>query len=388
VVALWNEIIFLNIYSTLPRVGAGIPKQSLGTRKDVIETRAQERDEIEQADYQAVLKEREEKERVLGRKLPGRKPSPPQEGPRDKDQYNFTDPDSRIMKNSNNKGFDQHYNAQIAVEYDSSLIVGNSLSNHPNDQGEIKPTIDAIPFQLGMPEAASLDNGYFSETNVKLLETYGIDPYIATGRVPHYLNLPEVAANDVELQHTAQTEEQKNADISVVTEEACELTIEAITTDDASIEALDTELLNELSFSEIEDTEEVPSLEIEAITLDNASIDTSDIEQAEELSSNEVKCIGSVSSQEKLSEEPLIDDEPSAKVKMASKLITKAGKAIYRLRKCTVEPVIGIIKETIGFRQFSLRGLEATAGEWSLMCLAFNLKRLHVLTGGELCSSL
>ena len=387
-VALWNEIIFLNIYSTLPRVGAGIPKQSLGTRKDVIETRAQERDEIEQADYQAVLKEREEKERVLGRKLPGRKPSPPQEGPRDKDQYNFTDPDSRIMKNSNNKGFDQHYNAQIAVEYDSSLIVGNSLSNHPNDQGEIKPTIDAIPFQLGMPEAASLDNGYFSETNVKLLETYGIDPYIATGRVPHYLNLPEVAANDVELQHTAQTEEQKNADISVVTEEACELTIEAITTDDASIEALDTELLNELSFSEIEDTEEVPSLEIEAITLDNASIDTSDIEQAEELSSNEVKCIGSVSSQEKLSEEPLIDDEPSAKVKMASKLITKAGKAIYRLRKCTVEPVIGIIKETIGFRQFSLRGLEATAGEWSLMCLAFNLKRLHVLTGGELCSSL
>ncbi|MCP3684049.1 MAG: hypothetical protein GY861_15315 [bacterium] len=392
--------------------------ENLAQAKDVIEKRAQERDKIEQDEYQAVLKEREEKERVLGRKLPGRKPSPPQEGPRDKDQYNFTDPDSRIMKNSNNKGFDQHYNAQIAVEYDSSLIVGHSLSNHPNDQGEIKPTIDSIPSQLGMPEAASLDNGYFSETNVKLLEAYGIDPYIATGRVPHYLNLPEVAANDVELQHTAQTEEQKNADISVVTEEACELTIEAITTDDASIEALDTELPSELSSSEIEDTEEVPSLEIEAITLDNASIDTSDvelpielsssevedteevssleieavttdnasidtdIEQAKEQSSNEVEGIGSVSSQDKPSE------EPSAKVKMASKLKTEAGKAIYRLRKCTVEPVIGIIKETIGFRQFSLRGLEATAGEWSLMCLAFNLKRLHVLTGGELCSSL
>jgi len=73
---------------------------------------------------------------------------------------------------------------------------------------------------------------------------------------------------------------------------------------------------------------------------------------------------------------------------MASKLKTETGKAIYRLRKCTVEPVIGIIKETIGFRQFSNQSLEATAGEWSLMCLAFNLKRLHVLTGGELCSSL
>jgi hypothetical protein len=62
---------------------------------------------------------------------------------------------------------------------------------------------------------------------------------------------------------------------------------------------------------------------------------------------------------------------------MAYKLPTKIGQAIYRLRKCTVEPVIGIIKEVMGFRQFSLRGL--AAGEWCLMCLAFNLKRLHVL---------
>ncbi|MEK7442711.1 MAG: transposase, partial [Chloroflexota bacterium] len=49
------------------------------------------------------------------------------------------------------------------------------------------------------------------------------------------------------------------------------------------------------------------------------------------------------------------------------------------LRKCTVEPVIGIIKEVLGFRQFSLRGLAAAAGEWCLVCLAFNLKRLHVV---------
>src|SRR6266568_4574963 len=55
------------------------------------------------------------------------------------------------------------------------------------------------------------------------------------------------------------------------------------------------------------------------------------------------------------------------------------GQAIYRLRKCTVEPVFGIIKEVLGFRQFSLRGWEAAAGEWCLVCLAFNLKRLHVL---------
>lgn len=64
---------------------------------------------------------------------------------------------------------------------------------------------------------------------------------------------------------------------------------------------------------------------------------------------------------------------------MAYKLRTAVRQAIYRLRKSTVEPVIGIIKETLGFRQFSLRGLETAAGEWNLVCLAYNLKRLHIL---------
>ena len=72
-------------------------------------------------------------------------------------------------------------------------------------------------------------------------------------------------------------------------------------------------------------------------------------------------------------------EDASPKVKMAYKLQTEIGQAIYRLRKSTIEPVIGIIKEVLGFRQFSLRGLEAAAGEWCLVCLAFNLKRMHTL---------
>ena len=75
-------------------------------------------------------------------------------------------------------------------------------------------------------------------------------------------------------------------------------------------------------------------------------------------------------------------EDASPKVKMAFKLQTEIGKAIYRLRKCTVEPVIGIIKEVLGFRQFSLRGLTAASGEWCLVCLAFNLKRMHTLMIG------
>src|SRR5207245_3690459 len=74
--------------------------------------------------------------------------------------------------------------------------------------------------------------------------------------------------------------------------------------------------------------------------------------------------------------------DASPKVPMAYKLQTEIGGAVYRLRKCTVEPVLGIIKDILGFRQCSLRGLWAAAGEWCLVCLAFNLKRLHTLTMG------
>jgi len=67
---------------------------------------------------------------------------------------------------------------------------------------------------------------------------------------------------------------------------------------------------------------------------------------------------------------------------MADKLQTPEGKVIYRQRACTVEPVFGIIKAVLGFRQFLLRGLRKVSGEWNLVCLAYNLKRLHRLGAG------
>lgn len=248
---------------------------NLAEAKSVLEARAQERYEAEQAEYEAKMRAREEKARQTGRKPRGRVPQLPLPGARDKDQYNFTDPESRIMKNSNNNGFDQHYNVQVAVEQDSFLIVSNTLSNHPNDYAEMEPTLDAVPSELGAPEAAAMDNGYFSEGNVRACEERDIEPYIATGREPHHRSWKDYFA-------------------------------------------------------------ELPA-------------------------------------------PPPEDASPT--VKMAYRLRTEIGKAIYRLRKCTAEPVIGIIKEVLGFRQFSLRGLTAAAGEWCLVCLAFNLKRLHVLVG-------
>ncbi len=252
---------------------------NLAQAKKVLELRAEERYQAEKAEYEAKIQAREARAREENRKPRGRKPKPPQQpGPRDQDQYNFTDPDSRVMKNSTDKGFDQHYNVQVAVEQDSFLIVAHSLSNHPTDRHEALPTLDAIAPEVGTPEAAALDTGYFSATNITAMEQRGIEPYIATGRDTHHKSW-----------------------------------------------------------------------------------------------------------RSRFAESPAPPPEDaSPMVKMAYKLKTEIGQEIYKLRKSTVEPVIGIIKEIMGFRQFSLRGLAAAAGEWGLVCLAFNLKRLHVLLAGQL----
>ncbi len=247
--------------------------ERLAEAKLVLEARAQARFASEQAEYEGKIAQRETKAKKRGRKPGGRPPKPPTPGPHERDQYNFTDPQSRIMKNSTNKGFGQNYNAQLAVEQGSLLIVGYSLSNHPNDQAEIGPTLAAIPTHLGKPYAAALDNGYFSAANVALVSEQGIEAYIATGRYPDHQSWR----------------------------------------------------------SYFEQAPAPPG------------------------------------------------EEASPKEKMAYKLKSAAGQAIYKLRKSTVEPVIGIIKEVLGFRQFSLRGEEAASGEWSLVCVAFNLKRLHKL---------
>ena len=65
---------------------------------------------------------------------------------------------------------------------------------------------------------------------------------------------------------------------------------------------------------------------------------------------------------------------------MKHRLKTIAGKAIYAKRKSTIEPVFGIIKAVMGFRQFLLRGLNKVAGEWDLVCIAYNLKRMYALS--------
>jgi transposase len=82
---------------------------------------------------------------------------------------------------------------------------------------------------------------------------------------------------------------------------------------------------------------------------------------------------------ERFSEPPELPANPTPVQRMTHRLKTGAGKAAYALRKSTVEPVFGIIKSVMGFRQFLTRGLDNVQGEWTLVCLAWNLKRMAVL---------
>ena len=163
----------------------------LAEAKAVLAARAKERVTAEQAEYEVKLAQREERERMTGRRPSGRPPTPPTSGPRDGDQCNFTDPESRIMNSSTHAGFEQDYNAQVAVDQASLLIVGWALSTYPNASQEAEPTLAAIPSAMGRPEAAALDAGYFGPATLAACAKRGIEPSIATGRDPHH---PEFAA--------------------------------------------------------------------------------------------------------------------------------------------------------------------------------------------------
>ena len=82
---------------------------------------------------------------------------------------------------------------------------------------------------------------------------------------------------------------------------------------------------------------------------------------------------------DRFKEPPPLPDDADLVATMKHRLKTKAGKAVYALRKVTSEPVFGIIKAVMGFRGFMLRGKEAAAGEWNLACMAYNIKRIHAL---------
>jgi phosphoribosyl-AMP cyclohydrolase len=188
--------------------------------------------------------------------------------PDTKAQYNFTDPESRIMKGPD--GFVQAYNVQVAVD-ELQLIVGQAVTQETNDKKQLMPMITTIEQQSGhTPTQLLADAGYCSDESLSAIAKTQIDAYISTRKQTHG---------------------------------------------------------------------EQPGPCPRGPLPQNATI---------------------------------ID-------RMARKLLTKTGAAVYAARKGIVEPVIGQIKQARGFRQFLLRGFEKVQGEWSLVCATHNILMLYCL---------
>ncbi len=246
-------------------------KALLAKARAEMEARAYARAQAERPDYEQKAAAREAV-RAGGKKPRGKEPQPPSETPRPKDQYNFTDPESRIMKTSG--GFEQCYNAQAAVEVESRLIVGQHVTTAPNDKEQLAPSFAAIESAAGPVAEVLIDSGFVSQAAITQLETGeagAVKVLAAVGRERHGRTVRQLEKKD--------DPEEPGADAS---------------------------------FGE----------------------------------------------------------------RMAHRVATKAGRARYKLRQQTVEPVFGIIKEALGFRRFSLRGAGKVSLEWTLVSLAYNLKRL------------
>lgn len=130
-----------------------------------------------------------------GKKRKGKKPKDPSDKPEPKAQRNFTDPESRIMKDGASKSFEQAYNCQAAVDEESQIIVATNVTQQTNDKQQLEPLVEEIKNNTDgeTPEKVSADSGYFSETNVEYLEGESVDGYIATNRQKHG-EAPELAA--------------------------------------------------------------------------------------------------------------------------------------------------------------------------------------------------
>jgi len=149
--------------------------------KAALETRAKEQAEAKQA-QRAV-------EAPAGPRR-GRPPKPPRTTPRARDQYNFTDPESRIMKSADG-AFIQAYNAQVAVDAAHQIIVAADVSAQAADAPHLVPMVESIEQNTGCrPTRLSADAGYFSEPNVTALTDCQIDAFIPPDKLKHTQPLP------------------------------------------------------------------------------------------------------------------------------------------------------------------------------------------------------
>ena len=253
--------------------------RKLKEARRVIEARHRERTAEKQRDFEERMAERAAR-RARGEKVRGQEPQPPPAEPDAKDQYNFTDPESRIMKAGNGGHFEQAFNAQAAVDTDGSMpVLGGYVTDAGNDKRQLKPAVDSIPETVRETTHTLADTGYYSEAAVADVEADGGPTvYAAVERTGHHRTVADLLAS--------------------------------------------------------------PAPETPPPGLSGADA-------------------------------------------MRHRLRTASGRAIYKKRKETVEPFFGIVKAVMGFRRFLLRGLSKVNLEWTLVRLAYNVRRLAKLLAAK-----
>jgi len=195
---------------------------SLKQARQVIEAQAEAMAAAKQAEHQAKVAARQAA-RDAGKKPRGPEPQAPSEEPEPKAQYNFTDPESRIMKAGNGQHFEQAYNAQAAVD-EAMLIVGQRVSASPNDKQELAASVQAIsPVVKAEVQVVLADSGFYSEAAVRAVEQQsdgtpsGLTVYAAVDKQTHHKSvadllpqpepepLPENASGKEKMAHRMQT---------------------------------------------------------------------------------------------------------------------------------------------------------------------------------------
>jgi hypothetical protein len=157
--------------------------------KAALEAEARAEAAAEAAAAQAKLAARARRAAATGRKprgRPPRVPEPTQAVPAPKAQRNFTDPESRIMKDGATKSFVQAYNAQVGVDGAEQVIVAAAVTQEANDKQQLVPLLGQTTANCGQPPAAaSADSGYCSEAALRADALTGIDLYVAVERQQH-----------------------------------------------------------------------------------------------------------------------------------------------------------------------------------------------------------
>jgi transposase len=248
----------------------------------------------------------------------------------DRKQISFADTDACIMGKKGD--FDYRYNAQIGVDKENQIIVGQQISQNANDKKEVEPSLESIKESTGtLPEKMSLDNGYQSGDNLEALEQAGIEAYVAVDRG--------------EKSHSESLESSNRRVLKA-----------------------------DFIYDEQADCFHCPGGQ--RLILKSTDKNGNCVYQG----SAEVcagcpwydRCCQSEKGQARTIN---TDSKEGLRQKMREKMAQDESKEIYKKRKVIVEPVFGQIKNS-GFRGFSVRGKDKVAGEFSLVCAAHNMKKI------------